>query len=278
MVESNQVACPVVQQAVGWALHALEPDEEITVAAHVPTCPVCRSAVRETEEVVAGLGAASEQVNPPPTLRSSLMAAVADMPQIPRPRSAPSPSPATPATPVPPSDPAPRRIESADRGRLPASWLSRRKLVVAAMALVAVVSVGGLAVRTAQLDQERVQNAQAISGVLNELVPPGARHAVLATRDGATVGAVVIDNGQRLVVTVGMPANTAEQTYVLWGVAGQNAPVPLGTFDVTAPDAKKRPVGSGADNDGFTAYAVSLEPGRTAPATPSSVMAEGRLA
>jgi hypothetical protein len=51
----------------------------------------------------------------------------------------------------------------------------------------------------------------------------------------------------------------------------------LGTFDVNATDAKIRSVGSGADSDGFTAYAVSLERGRTAPTAPSSVMAEGRL-
>ena len=249
--------CPVVQQAVGWALHALEPDEEIVVAAHIPGCPICQAAVRDTEEVVAGLGAVSEPVEPPPSLRTSLMAAVAETPQV-----------------RPPGHKEPRRTEPVDRGKLLASWLTRRRLVAAALALVAVV-VGGLAVRDAQT--EPVPNTQTAADVIEQLVPPGTRHAVLATADGAKVGAVVLDQGQREVITVGMPANPADHTYVLWGVGGQGAPVPLGTFDVNAPDAKIRSVGSGADRDGFTAYAVSLERGRTAPAAPSSVMAEGRL-
>jgi anti-sigma-K factor RskA len=254
--------CPVVQQAVGWALHALEPDEELVVAAHIPGCPICQAAVRDTEEVVAGLGAVSEPVEPPPSLRTSLMAAVAETPQV-----------RVPATDTRP--PEPRRIEPVDRGKLPASWLTRRRLVAAALALVAVVAVGGLAVRNAQTDP--APNTQTVAEVIDQLVPPGTRHAVLATADGAQVGAVVLDQGQREVITVGMPANPSDHTYVLWGVGGQGAPVPLGTFDVNATDAKIRSVGSGADSDGFTAYAVSLERGRTAPAAPSSVMAEGRL-
>lgn len=254
--------CPVVQQAVGYALHALEPDEELVVAAHIPGCAICQAAVRDTEEVVAGLGAGSEPVDPPPSLRVSLMAAVAETPQV-RPL----------AQDVRPTEP--RRVEPVDRGRLPSSWLTRRRLVAAALALIAVVAVGGLAVRSAQT--EPVPNPQTAAQVIDQLVPPGTRHAVLATANGATVGAVVLQQGQREVITVGMPANPTDHTYVLWGVRAQGAPVPLGTFDVNAPDPKIRSVGSGADNDGFTAYAVSLERGHMAPAAPSSVMAEGRL-
>ena len=33
--------CTRTEQAVGWALHALEPDEEIAVERHVPTCADC---------------------------------------------------------------------------------------------------------------------------------------------------------------------------------------------------------------------------------------------
>lgn len=254
--------CSFVQQSVGWALHALEPDEELAVSAHIPGCPICQAAVRDTEEILAGLGAESEPVDPPPALRASLMAAIAETPQV-RP----------PATDTRPTEP--RRIEPVDRGTLPASWLTRGRLVAAALTLVAVVALGGIAVRNAQTGP--APNPPTAAQVIDQLVPPGTRHAVLATADGATVGAVVLDQGQREVITVGMPSNPADHTYVLWGVGGQGAPVPLGTFDVNAPDAKIRSVGSGADDDGFTAYAVSLERGRTAPATPSSVMAEGRL-
>ncbi|MDN5860464.1 MAG: anti-sigma factor [Pseudonocardia sp.] len=267
---ASSESCPVVEQAVGWALHALEPDEEISVAAHIPGCTICQAAVHDTEEVVAGLGLASDQVQAPPALRASLMAAVAETPQVPmhptHDHQAPAPEP------PPPADPS-RRVDP----RRPASWMSRRVLVLAAMALVAAVAVGGLAVRTAQLDRARVENSQAMSDVLNELIPSGTRHAVLTTPDGATVGAVVLVDGQRQVLTVGMPVNPADHTYVLWGVAGQSAPVALGTFEVNAPDVQRVTVGSEAAEDRFSTYAVSLEPGHTAPAEPSTVMAKGRV-
>lgn len=273
MTSPIEQACPVAHQAVGWALHALEPDEELTVALHVPDCAVCQAVVRDTEELVAGLGAAVPQEDPPASLRASLVRAVAETPQA-VPAEPRHDRVRTPAVPVRRAEPAPQRV---DRGSRPASWLARRRMVVAAAALVAIVAVGGLAVRTAQLDQVRVQSSQALSELVDTLVPAGSKHAVLANAEGATVGAVVLDKGQRQVLTVGMPANPADHTYVLWGVVGESAPVALGTFDVNATDAKLRSVGSGAETDGYTAYAVSLEPGRAPPTAPSSVMAEGRL-
>ena len=256
--------CPGTEQAVGWALHALEPDEEIAVALHIPDCAVCQAAVIDTQEVIAGLGVAVEQVEPPPSLRSDILRAAAETPQ------------------EAPTAAQPRRVERgepvAQPGRRPATWLSRRRLIVAAVALVAAVAVGGFAIRTVQLEQTRTQQAQALSELVGTLVPAGSRHAVLATPDGLTVGAVVLESGQRQVLTVGMPPNAADRnTYVLWGQQAGGAVVALGTFDVNAPDPAMRPVGSDGAADQFTAYAVSLEPGRVAPASPSSVMAEGKL-
>ena len=40
--------CTRTEQAVNWALHALEPDEEIAVERHVPTCADCLAAVRRS--------------------------------------------------------------------------------------------------------------------------------------------------------------------------------------------------------------------------------------
>jgi hypothetical protein len=54
--------------------------------------------------------------------------------------------------------------------------------------------------------------------------------------------------------------------------------VPLGTFDVVQPHTDLRTVGSEqAGLDDYNAYAISLEPGRQAPATPSDVVANGQV-
>lgn len=264
--------CPSTERAVGWALHALEPDEELTVSLHVPDCPECQVAVRETEEVVASLAVAVEQVQPAPSLRASIMRAVDETPQMPRQRTGRHRADVGASSPTMPHRVIPMPVERAQR---PASWLTRRRLVAASLALVAVIAIGGLAVRTAQLEQTKTQQAEAISELVNTLVPAGSPHAVLAATDGTTVGAVVLDAGKREVLTVGMPTNPDTATYVLWGLQGQNAPVALGTFDVATTDAALRPVGTLGSNESYSAYAVSIEPGRIAPAVPTTVTAKG---
>jgi hypothetical protein len=289
MSEAREETCPLNEQTVGWALHALEPDEEMAVLQHLPQCPSCQESARGIEQVMAGLGTAVEQVDPPPSLRSALMERVAQTPQHPRSQER-RPTPETEQVPAPS---APRHRASED-GAAPGarpptsppphqSWLSRhgRKIMAASLALVALLIVGGLAVRTGQLEQQRnteMAQAQNLADLVRELDRPGARHALLNTRDGSTVAAVLVADGQRQVFTVGMPPNAADRdTYVLWGVHAGAAPQPLGTFDVNAADPGRHTVGSGAEADGFTAYAISLEPGRTAPASPSSVMAQGQV-
>ncbi|MEN3267435.1 anti-sigma factor [Pseudonocardia sp.] len=287
MSDAREETCPLNEQTVGWALHALEPDEEMAVVQHLPQCPSCQDSARDVEQVMAALGSTAEQVDPPPSLRSALMASVAETPQHPRSQEArPSNEPEWV-----PAQSAPRHRASDDapaRGSRPPtsphrSWLSRRrrKILAASLALVALLIVGGLAVRSGQLEQQRnteMAQAQNLADLVRELDRPGARHALLNTQDGSTVAAVLVADGQRQVFTVGMPPNAANRdTYVLWGVHAGADPQPLGTFDVSAADPGRHTVGSGAEADGFTAYAISLEPGRTAPASPSSVMAQGQV-
>ncbi len=277
--------CPRDEEAVAWALHALEPDEEMRFLQHLPECGSCRAAVRDAEEVLAGLGTSVEQVEPPPALRGALLARAAETPQD---RAAAEPTrraadadadvdvPAPPAAATPHrSDPEPRRAST---------WFSRRgrRMAAAALALVAVVAVGGLAIRNAQLQQQRdaeTAQAQSVTELLEEIARPGTRHALLNTDDGTTVAAVLVADGQRQLFTVGMPPNPADRsTYVLWGVLEGESPQPLGTFDVTENGTGPVTVGSGGEADRYASYAISLEPGRAAPASPSGVMAQGQVA
>ncbi|MHA6631071.1 anti-sigma factor [Pseudonocardia sichuanensis] len=267
--------CPREEEAVAWALHALEPDEELAFRQHLPGCPSCRAAVRDAEEVLTGLGASVDQVAPPPALRDTLLARAAETPQE---HASPAPQAADPP-------PAPAAVPQRTEPRpTPTEWLPRRgrQLVAAALALVAVVAIGGLAVRNAQLQQQRDAEAaqsQRVTDLLQELARPGTQHALLSTDDGTTVAAVVVADGQREIYTVGMPPNEADSTtYVLWGVPAGAAPQALGTFDVTGTGEGPRTVGSGGEADSFAAYAISLEQGSAAPASPSTVMAQGQVA
>ena len=79
------------------------------------------------------------------------------------------------------------------------------------------------------------------------------------------------------VVTQGLaPNDVQDQTYVVWGI-GAGSAAPLGTFDVTSPQPALWTVGSGSGLDGYTGYAVSLEPGREAPSEPTDVVAQGEV-
>jgi hypothetical protein len=282
---SHTRECPMAEQSVGWVLHALEPDEEIEVLGHLPTCPICRTVVRETEESLFGLGAAVEQVDPPAGLRDRILDAAAQTPQVT----------STPAAAEPPRDTAedrmpiapPRRIPSSgpgrDRGRRGGGWLRtpRRKLAAAAVALALVVGIGGLGTYAAQLRSEREQTtvqAQSIVDMVSQFDRPGTRHAFL-TPQGQTqpVAAVMVNGAERQVMTLGLAANASDRIYVLWGLAHANTPPQaVGTFDVTADLDGPQSVGSGTDG-GFALYAISLEPGRTAPASPSAVVASGQV-
>ena len=69
--------------AVGWALHALEPEDEAAFAGHLAGCGRCAQTVAETSEVMAALAAALPSAEPSPSLRDRLRAEVAGTEQVP---------------------------------------------------------------------------------------------------------------------------------------------------------------------------------------------------
>ncbi|HEY0814683.1 MAG TPA: anti-sigma factor [Pseudonocardia sp.] len=269
--------CTRTEQAVGWALHALEPDEEMDVELHVPTCPDCRAAVHDTEAVMTSLATAVEQVDPPARLRASILEAAAATPQVPlrRLEATPAPPPRHRASSAPAGGSAPARPSRGGR-----RWSAPRRLVAAAAALAAVVVIGGLGARTIQLQQQlESANAQTVSteDLVRQLARPGVSHALLAKTDGTAVAAVVLAGGKRNLYTLGLGPNANDHTYVLWGIKDpSSAPQPLGAFDVAPRDSGMQVVGA-AGEDAFGAYAISLEPGRTPPASPTDVIASGAL-
>jgi hypothetical protein len=74
------------------------------------------------------------------------------------------------------------------------------------------------------------------------------------------------------------PDDTADQIYVLWQITGSKHPLAVGSFDVRK--GTNAPIDIGplaAPYHGTVAFAVSLEHGRSIPASPSSVAALGQV-
>jgi negative regulator of sigma E activity len=258
--------------AVGWALHALEPEDEAVFTIHLAGCDRCASTVRETVEVMALLATDLPLAEPSADLRSRLRDAVEQTEQVPAQSSSARRPVATgfpqydddgarpPGPPVPPW-----------RRRLPSL------LAAAAVALIVALGVWNVVLSESRTQAQAIAEAQ--TRIVDELLTAGrATIAPVADPSGTSVATVVARADRVDVVTHGLRVNdAAHTTYVVWGVQS-NGPVPLGTFDVVHTQMDLRTVGSTRTGlDDFAAYAVSLEPGRQAPPKPTDVVAKGEV-
>jgi anti-sigma factor RsiW len=253
--------------AVGWALHALEPEDEAVFAVHLPGCERCAATVAETAEVMASLAAGLRPVEPSGELAERLRSAVAATGQRPGPAVA-----------------AATRPADGDGGALPVprpgvtGW---RRALPTALVAAAVATILGLGIWNVVLAQSREELRSTVAqqeDVLSALLRPGEMTVAPLSDDGAPVATVVARRGELAVVTHGLAANDAARTsYVVWGLGGEE-PIALGTFDVGGSQTELRTVGSRATGlDGFPEYAISLEAGQEAPSRPTAVVATGEV-
>jgi len=262
MTDTGDHTCSRNDDAVALALHVLEPEEEIAVRTHLPHCRSCRETVRSTELAMGSLATSVRQINPPAGLRSSIMAQIADTPQD---------------AGTTGSSRASHRHTRREPASRPAARpaRSRRRVVAVSLTAAALLVFGGLTTYAVQVQQQRdaqIEQTQALVDLLTRSGAPGTTRATLQTDTGRAMAVVLIAPAGRTVVTAAMPPNQRDSsTYVLWGIDGAG-PHPLGAFDVL-PGTAAYPL-AGTDTS-FTAYAVSLEPGRVMPAVPTTVVAGG---
>ncbi|GAB3006774.1 anti-sigma factor [Saccharothrix stipae] len=258
--ERRDDACPQEELAVGFAMHALEPDEEARMRAHLPGCARCRESVRSTQEVTAALGGSVRQYDPPERLRARLMAAIEDTPQVH----------------VPEERVEPVLLES--RRRRSGGW--GRKLLVAAAALVVVAGIGVAGVRFDRLSDQVAQQdvrAEQLERALRIAADPGTNRAVLQNTSGDALAVLLSDDDAAAIMPMKLPANDAtRQIYVVWGTSTQK-PVALATFDVTVGDSDVRLLTWSPDAHQHRGFGISLEEGRAAPVEPSTVLASGQV-
>ncbi len=275
--------------AAGYALHALEPDEERRFVRHAGQCGRCAAALADYAEVAAALAGTAPAAEPSPQLAARIMAAVADeMPRAGQPASRPdaagrasqgaaaSPLAASPQAASPqPASPQPASPLAASP--LAGPWWrqprARRLKLAAAAAAVVIAGAGvwgGLAATgggTAQRPLAGCVRARQCS----EVVLTDAAHQRDAT--------VIISGGSVWLQPASLPAdNTTRQVYVLWQITGRHIPLAVGSFDVRPGAQAPIRIGAlAAPYHGTWAFAVSLEHGRTIPASPSHPVALGQV-
>ena len=284
--------------AAGYALHALEPEDEQRLAAHLLTCNNCARLVADTAELGASFAGFLPSETPPLGLRERILAAAAAQPrsskaaasmvpiqepvsfQEPAPSEAPpllgEPSPA-----IASALPAPHSGGRSLHGRSQPSRAARLRLRsrVAVGALAAVVGIA-VAVPTTLAIADGGKSSGSNTALQQWLLSPGAGVVTLkgsgSAGDTAAAKAVMTEQGIYLVAD-GLPANdTGKNVYVLWAANSNGVRAAVTTFDVHG----KTPVALKETDLPFKRadireVAVSLEPGDKAPAKPTDVVLSG---
>lgn len=253
--------------AAGYALHALEQDEERQFLAHARHCPICQQALAGYADVAAALAETVPPAEPNSQLGPRILAAALarDPGRDHADTRAAGQGAARPGT-----RPAPDAHVVPLRRRPRPQWL-KPAAAAAAAALIAGGIWAGLA----------VSHGNGTPPPLAACGQPGACPEVPLTGTAAHQSAarVIITAGSAWLLPVGLPANdTKSQIYVLWQITAAHAPLPVGSFDIR-PGARQ-PIQVGplaAPYHGTKAFAVSLEHGRAIPASPSHVVAQGQL-
>ena len=288
--------------AVGWALHALEPEDETVFTDHLATCARCAQTVADTVEVMGAMAGELPQAEPSEGLRERLRAAVEETEQLPAtqrptgPPAVPPPIASRPATPsatpsttpsaTPPGTPstgatrygnlrAPLPVRTPDQRP---AWRRVLPTALVAAAVAAVLSLGAWNVVVTS-DRDAAQStAAAQSRMLEDLLEPGRATIAPVERDGQVVATVIARDDAVQVVADALPVNDShDETYVVWGLR-DGVPQALGTFDVVTPQMDLRTVGSTVTGlDDYPEYAISREPGRQAPSSPTDIVATGQV-
>jgi anti-sigma-K factor RskA len=239
--------------AAGYALGALEPDDEAIFQRHLGGCPTCAANVRELEGVAAQLAYAVPPVQPPETVWAGIRREIVED--------------ARPA-----AAPAGGRVER-DGARRRRSRLLTRLAAAAVVVLVAALSVWNLNLRDQnQAYRDRVAALEQAARLVNE---PNATRVVLddAPSPPGAVATVIASTRQDrgVLIVEGLPPLQRRRVYELWVLPGGNIPeaqkalvfVPLRRQEVQTLEFTA-PIQPG------TVFALTNEPGPAGSAKPTT--------
>ncbi len=266
--------------AGAYVVGALTPSESDSFEEHLSDCPDCTKEVARMRDVTAQLSAAVATV-PPPQLRSSILARIAETPQdgarVPLARrdvaatagvrltSVPSDATSPSETPSPEAHvAATNALPSSNGARQPSnvvpirrSWASRGSALVAAAAVLGAVGFGGWAIQSREAAQQDAQVASQQADRLTQVLAATDLQTTSATFADGGAGTVVRSSSEGIAMLIAsdLPALTEGQVYAAWTIDG--APVPAGTFST---DQGKAALALPSTALGARSIAVTVEP------------------
>ena len=199
-----------------YALHALGPDDEKRFEAHLAESEETRSELTELSDTAVLLGLAVDPVDPPASLKASIMSAIASTPQLPREVAAEQ-------------DAAVARFTPA-QAKAQSRWFTRPVTVLAATAAAIALIFGGGAVLGA-INSMTQQQAQADQLAAINAADDSQRIAA-DVAGGGTATLVWSGELERAAVMVdGLAPLEAGKVYELWYIDSVGARA-AGTFTV----------------------------------------------
>jgi anti-sigma-K factor RskA len=237
--------------AAGYALHALEPDDEQAFTAHLATCAACRHELDDHSLVaaqLASLAADEAGATAPPwsRIRPALPPAVGTAPVVPRRR---------------------------DDDHAVVTRLRPRhvRLLAAAAAVVGLAAVGVAGWQIGDRSSGRSSVPAAVAGCRST---DGCRVVTLLAGK-AEAGDVLVRDGRARVVPTAMPALDPSHVYVLWQLPRDGAPTPVTVLGDVRTAHASAPTSLAIPYADTAAFAMSVEPANRVPTKPTQVVAVG---
>ena len=224
-----------------FALGAIDGQEAAAVRAHLATCAECQAEIAGLWTAADSLPDLIEPMDPSPSLRDRISAAIlaeAAAPQAP-------PAPPTPRTIAPVATPPAPERRFAEPIR-PAKWWAKATPWMAAAAILLLIS-GGLLAWNLRLQDQIVANPapETIALVPGETAPNASGEVTYRP-----------DDNLLLLDVRDLPALEPGQVYEVWLIGEEGVPAPAGVFDQSS---DRHAIV--ADRARFNTLAITAEPG-----------------
>ncbi len=242
--------------AGAYALGALSDAERAEFEEYLATSEEARAELASLTDTAVILGLSSRPIEPPASLKESLMARIAVTPQL-DPLEAVSDrvEPEAPVTSIASARAIRTAGASTAEGRAKARWFTRPATYLTAVAAAAALFLGGTAIVAVN---NSAQNS-ALSSEFTTISAAADSQRASETVDGGGKATLVWSNslGRSAVVLDRMPALADGKTYELWYISGSVA-TPAGTF-VPSGNSKEVQILKGKMSAGDT-VGITVEP------------------
>lgn len=260
-----------------FALNAIDDAEREELLLQAESSPGVREEIEAMRETAALLGLTTAPVQPPARVKTNIMAAIRNAPQLPPLETGQiAADDGTSGAQLPESDidsPAARSggavsvAEPSETMSVPAKPQRRMFALAAGVLLVAAGALGGVVVNQHSQQQELEEQLAALNTKQAELTriltAADVQSKTQKMDDGARVTlAYSAAEGMMAVTTSGMPALPSDKGYELWLISGDGA-VPAGMVDGSQADGMVLVSGS---MDGVTHFGITVEPASGSPA------------